>query len=799
MRKESLSFIRCRLGTRLLLPMLLLLQVNGTLFGQGGGNFRILTDSLPDGTVGTPYSQTFQSAGTSTAPYTWSLASGTLPPGLTLLPSGVLSGIPTTAGKFKIKIRVVDSSAPQKTVQKDFDLTIDPLVLSMTTTSPLPAGTVGTSYTQTFTATGGTTPYTWSREAGSLPAGLTFTAGGTLSGTPTAGGSFNFTIRVTDSGATPQNVQKVFSLSIATPVSITTNSTLPSGVEGTSYSQTLAATGGTAPYTWALATGSLPDGLSVSPSGIIGGTPTANGSFNLTIRATDSGTPPQTTQKAFSLTIATALSITTGSTLPPGIVGTSYSQTLTAANGTAPYTWTLVAGSLPGGLSLSASGTISGTPTAEGSFDFTIRATDNGSTRQSTQKAFSVAIVSALSITTSSPLPPGTVGTSYSRTLAATGGTAPYTWSLASGSLPGGLSLSSGGVISGTPAVEGTFNFTIRVTDTAQQNSQKAFSLTIVPAGAPLSITTTSPLPSGVVGTRYSRDLQASGGTVPYRWTIRSGVLPQGLTLSSDGVLSGTPTSTGPFSFTVRATDSSSQPQMADQAFTMTIDNPSIPALTLTAVPGDLNPTQQQPITLAVSAPYPSPLSGSLTISFTPNAVAAADDPMVMFSNGSRTASFNIPANGTAAVFSPPVLLLTGTVAGSINLTATLQGNQPQRIGTVNVRLMPPQLRNVVGVRTSGGLRVEVTGYSPERRVQRVDFQFRVRTSAGLESVNLGRIVEPEFENWYRSSSSTAFGSSFLYMQSFVVQGDIATIESVIITLTNAQGSTSSSIIAFSN
>ena len=634
---------------------------------------------------------------------------------------GTLSGTPTAAGSFNFTIRVRDNGTVRQTVDKAFTLTINTSVppLAISTGSTLPAGAVGTAYSQALAATGGTTPYTWSVASGPLPGGLSLSSGGTLSGTPTAAGSFSFTIRVTDSGATPQTVQKAFSLTIATPVSITTNSTLPSGVEGTSYSQTLAATGGTAPYTWALATGSLPDGLSLSPSGTIGGTPTANGSFNFTIRATDSGSPQQTTQKAFSLTVATALSITTSSTLPPGIVGTSYSQTLTAANGTAPYTWTLVTGSLPGGLSLSASGTISGTPTAEGSFDFTIRATDNGSTRQSTQKAFSVAIVSALSITTNSPLSPGTVGTSYTRTLAATGGTAPYTWSLASGSLPGGLSLSSGGVISGTPSAEGTFNFTIRVTDTApQQNAQKAFSLTIVPAGAPLSITTTSPLPSGIVGVRYSRDLQASGGTVPYRWSIRSGVLPQGLTLSSDGVLSGTPTSTGSSSFTVRATDSSSQPQTADQAFTMTIDNPSIPALTLTAVPGELNPTQQQPIALAVSAPYPAPLSGSLSISFTPNAVAAADDPMVMFSNGSRTVSFTIPANGTAAVFSSPVLLLTGTVAGSINLNATLQGNQPQRIGTVNVRLMPPQLRNVVGVRTSGGLRVEVTGYSPERRVQ---------------------------------------------------------------------------------
>src|SRR5262249_7237604 len=108
-------------------------------------------------------------------------------------------------------------------------------------------------------------------------------------------------------------------------------------------------------------------------------------------------------------------------------------------------------------------------------------------------------------------------------------------------------------------------------------------------------------------------------------------------------------------------------------------------------------------------------------------------------------------------------------------------------------------LRNILGVRTSAGLTVEVTGYSPERRVQRVDFEFRVRTSAGLESVNLGRNVEPDFETWYRSSNSTPFGSSFLYMQSFVVQGDTTAIESVIITLTNGQGSTASNAITFSN
>jgi hypothetical protein len=332
-----------------------------------------------------------------------------------------------------------------------------------------------------------------------------------------------------------------------------------------------------------------------------------------------------------------------------------------------------------------------------------------------------------------------------------------------------------------------------------QQIAQKAFSLTVVAPGSPLLITTTSPLPAGSVGIGYSQDLQAAGGTPPYRWSIRSGGLPQGLTLSPAGVLSGTPTTVGSSTFTVQVTDSRSPVQSAEGTFTLTINNPNVPSVTLTGLPGELNPTQQAPIALALSAPYPSALSGTLTLSFTSNVAGVADDPLVMFSNASRTVSFSIPANSTAAVFAAPVQVLAGTVAGSINLSASLQGNQPQRIATMNIRSLPPQLRNVAATRISGGLRVEITGYSPERTVQNANFEFRVRTASGVESVSLGRSVEPEFANWYRSSTSTAFGSSFLFMQSFVVQGDTSMIESVIITLTNALGSTSSSAISFSN
>src|SRR5204863_4776735 len=141
-----------------------------------------------------------------------------------------------------------------------------------------------------------------------------------------------------------------FSLTVIATVSITTGSTLPSGVVGAAYSQTLTATGGTGPYSWSLASGSLPQGLNLSSSGVLSGTPSAEGSFNFTIRATDSSTPSQGSSKAFSLTVIAPVSITTGSTLAFGVVGTAYSQALIATGGAGPYSWSLASGSLPQGL-----------------------------------------------------------------------------------------------------------------------------------------------------------------------------------------------------------------------------------------------------------------------------------------------------------------------------------------------------------------------------------------------------------------------------------------------------------------
>ena len=183
-------------------------------------------------------------------------------------------------------------------------------------------------------------------------------------------------------------------------------------------------------------------------------------------------TPPAT------LTITTA-----NGPLPDGIQGVSYSTTLTSFGGVPPLTWALTAGSLPPGLALDGlAGTISGTPTTTGLFSFSVSLTDTSTPTPSVEvRSLSINIAAPLAITTTT-LAPAKFGVAYSQTLAATGGVAPLTWSLSSGSsLPGGLSLSSSGIISGTPTTTGTFSFSVQVADSSspQQVATQSFSLTV--------------------------------------------------------------------------------------------------------------------------------------------------------------------------------------------------------------------------------------------------------------------------------------------------------------------------------
>ncbi|MFN7970763.1 MAG: putative Ig domain-containing protein [Acidobacteriota bacterium] len=255
---------------------------------------------------------------------------------------------------------------------------------------------------------------------------------------------------------------------------------LPNGTVGTPYSQTITASGGTAPYTFAVTAGALPNGLTLTAGGVLSGTPSATGTFNFTVTATDSAAC--TGSRAYTIVISSGCGVITLSpaTLPGGTVGIPYSQTITASGGTAPYTFAVTAGTVPTGLSLSAGGVLSGTPTTPGTFNFTVTATDNAGCTGS--QAYSVVVSpQGCGTITLAPatLPSGTVGTGYSQTITASGGTAPYTFAVTAGTLPAGLALASGGVLSGVPSAVGTYNFTVTATDAATCSGSRAYTITI--------------------------------------------------------------------------------------------------------------------------------------------------------------------------------------------------------------------------------------------------------------------------------------------------------------------------------
>ena len=356
-------------------------------------------------------------------------------------------------------------------------------------------------------------------------------------------------------------------------LSISTTS-LPSGTVGQAYSATLAASGGNAPYTWSVSSGSLPSGVNLTAAGAVTGMPSSAGTFAFTATASDAKNA--TAAKSLSILVGAAsqpLSITTSS-LPAGTVGQTYTATLTASGGNAPYTWSVSGGGLPPGLSLaSASGAITGTPNSAGTFAFTATATDSkGATAAGSLHILVATTGQPLSITTTN-LPSGTSGTAYTATVQASGGKTPYGWSIASGALPAGINLNaSSGAISGTPTQSGSFSVTIRAQDSSSpvQTTSKIFAVAIAAAVIPLSIST-STLPSVGVNQAYSANLQAAGGTPPYTWSLNSGQLPAGIALASNGQISGTPTTSGQSNFGVTAKDSSSTPETANKGLAITV------------------------------------------------------------------------------------------------------------------------------------------------------------------------------------------------------------------------------------
>jgi hypothetical protein len=598
-------------------------------------------------------------------------------------------------------------------------------------------------------------------------------------------------------------------------VTIVTTS-LPSATAGAPYAATVTVSGGVSPFLWFVTGGALPPGFQISPTGgVISGITPSAGTYSFTLTVADSKN--SSAAKTLSITVTNPvvttppLQITTVPPLFNGQAGTAYSQAFSASGGAPPYTWSIASGST-GDLALdAASGVLKGTPQSAGTLSFVVKAVDGAGASVSQSYTLTVNPPS-LTITAGAPLPSGTVAVAYDQkfSVAASGGTPPYTWSLSNGSVPG-LTFSAAAIeISGTPATAGTFPLTLQATDAAGVTATRAFSLTIAPSA--LTITTARQLSNGALNVPFSQPLAAVGGNPPFTWAANG--LPAGLTInSSTGLISGTPTAAGNFTPVITVSDAPPALNHFSDNFALTVNLPSLPPVTISGLSNTAGAAQQFPLQVSLGSTYAAAIKGQLILSFQAN--SGPSDSTIQFSTGGRTASFTVPLGGTAAIFTDsngsPVSQLqvqTGTAAGTVfvslsNLNAGGADITPTPAPSLvtQIAAAAPVITGIQVIRNAdtftgckqGQICIQVTGYSTAREVTQAAFSFSaasgqtLQSSAGAIPVDVGSL----FGSWF---STSVMGSQFIFVQPFTVTGDPAAVVPVSVTLTNRTGSVTANV-----
>jgi hypothetical protein len=576
-------------------------------------------------------------------PYTWSIVSGGLPPGLYFQPSqGLVYGTATQLGSSNVTFQVTDSGSPQQTSQLTTTFNVVPPQLYVTGTLPqnLPQNV---PFQWTAGVQGGTPPYHWNPATGNLPPGLTFDQStGDLSGTPSMLGQYTFVLSATDSGSPVQTANSTFTANVTVPLgrndAIAHATPLGDGSWLASISPYADPPDSPSPvpdtdYYRIIGNGGSVVTVRTAAQNTFWNTPLdtvieivdANGSrLNVCRQPGDTSNnfnsacmnddivkgvnrdsqldilvPGQSsvqttffvhvldwrgdarpdmqyylnvTGSVAPLKVSAPAAVTYGSgySVPAACpTGLNCSAPFTSTGGTAPLTWKLDSGNIPAGMALDpATGLLSGTPTTSGAYTMVVRATDSASPSQTTTASFTLTIEVAPQITTTS-LPDGQSGVPYNYTIPVTGGVPPYTWGLTA-YWEAALSFDlHTGTISGTPARTGTDDLYVSVGDFFGLGDFKHLQLNV--KAGPFSWQGGT-YPGAKVGqTYYGAAPPPVGGTWPFTFTLMSGLVPPGLSLSSDGSLNGTPTAAGTYTFTLSVIDSSAVPQSATASVSITV------------------------------------------------------------------------------------------------------------------------------------------------------------------------------------------------------------------------------------
>ncbi len=549
-----------------------------------------------------------------------------------LIPDGMPPGTYNLVLVLDPEQQVGDADPSNNDTSVALSLTSNPL--QITSPSALLVAVVGVPYQYALTAQGGGGQSTWSLLAGAPPNGITFDPLGELSGTPTEAGVFAIVVQVASGGGTQTALLELPVAAASAPVSIEqSGSQLPSAIVNSQYVLQLIAEGGVPPYSW---TGMIPQalGLTFTSEGVLTGTPyeASNGPLEFTVTVTDSIGTQASATLIIEVVSPSSLAITTAF-LEPGVVGRQYDQPLVASDGPvmgATFNWSLAAGTtLPNGLTFQqignpAVGDLSGEPTQSGIFPLIVYVSDNFG--HSTMRQYILTVTEAAVPVQPWTPPEAVIGEPFHDTLEATS-ISTLSWSLFSGTLPPGLSLSATGVISGTVPVgtaPGIYPFAAAVTDATGAENVVALEIQVVepptqlqghtqsggcatgdgptgagllllamiwlksrmrrlrqrsrvvqlargfalaaagmlllsaPAALALLTIETVNLPPGSTGQVYNFTIGAVGGVPPYQWALVTafGTPPPGISFLSNGALIGEPEYDGTSNFQVSVTDS---------------------------------------------------------------------------------------------------------------------------------------------------------------------------------------------------------------------------------------------------